>query len=348
MFVVPDAVHRRHHRVYLSLVIAEDGHLMRFVKCLSYLLGRMSGFAHQAVAFALLHRTGQDCLHLLGQLAGTDGSIISGAEAFTEAFGENFSIDLNSYAEGGTHSAVDTTADFDADGVMDQQLLGTFNVNVNGSDVQGYNTLDDVDWLSSNYGVAISEEATQATTDVNGLLDTSNLGEFQAMGEFYNTALEKNQMMRQQLEGVEEAIGFDTESVDAYKELLVSQAEVKAKDFLDSVEITPRERETAKSVGTGSNGTANIDGSYTLNGVQYNTIMDGSELENLVSQIQSGGNGNQWGYPDACLSFNKEHGDSEQNDEGNHRPTTIDNPLVKHGLLGYSSTAVSGFLCQSH
>ena len=71
MFVVPDAVHRRHHRVYLSLVIAEDGHLMRFVKCLSYLLGRMSGFAHQAVAFALLHRTGQDCLHLLGtQLIG--------------------------------------------------------------------------------------------------------------------------------------------------------------------------------------------------------------------------------------------------------------------------------------
>ena len=254
------------------------------------------------------------------QLAGTDGSIISGAEAFTEAFGENFSIDLNSYAEGGSHSAVDTTADFDADGVMDQQLLGTFNVNVNGSDVQGYNTLDDVDWLSSNYGVAISGETADVENATSGLLDTSNLGEFQAMGEFYNTALEKNQMMRQQLEGVEEAIGFDTESVDAYKELLASQAEVKAKDFVDSVEITPRVRETAKSVGTGSNGTANIDGSYTLNGVQYNTIMDGSELENLASQIQSGGNGNQWGYPDACLSFAYAYGawiDGTSNSEMN-------------------------------
>ena len=79
------------------------------------------------------------------QLAGTDGSVISGADAFTQAFGANFSIDLNSYAEGGSHSAVDTTADFDADGVMDQQLLGTFNVNINDSTIQGYNTLDDVD-----------------------------------------------------------------------------------------------------------------------------------------------------------------------------------------------------------
>ena len=187
------------------------------------------------------------------QLAGTDGSVISGADAFTQAFGANFSIDLNSYAEGGSHSAVDTTADFDADGVMDQQLLGTFNVNVNDSTIQGYNTLDDVDWLNSKYGVAISGETADVENATSGLLDTSNLGDLQAMGEFYNTALQKNQMMRQQLEGVEEAIGFDTEAVDAYKDVLASKAQVKAKDFVDSVEITPRERETS-STGSGTTG----------------------------------------------------------------------------------------------
>ena len=195
------------------------------------------------------------------QLAGTDGSVLSTVEDYTKAFGENFSINVGSYTEGGTHSAIDTVSDTNGNGIVDQTLLGTFNLNVNGSTVQGYNTLDDEEWLSSTYGVAISEDASNVTEDVtSGLLDTSNLGDLQAMGEFYNTAYQQNQMMRQQLEGLEEAIGFDTEAVDSYKDLLKSQAEVKAKDFVDNVQITPRERET--SSGAGSGNTAISQGSY--------------------------------------------------------------------------------------
>ena len=70
-----------------------------------------------------------------------------------EAFGEDFSIDLNSYQAGGTHSSVNTNTDHDADGTADQTLLGTFNVNLDGKTVQGYNTLDDVDWLSDTYNI---------------------------------------------------------------------------------------------------------------------------------------------------------------------------------------------------
>ena len=243
------------------------------------------------------------------QLAGTDGSVISGADAFTQAFGANFSIDLNSYAEGGSHSAVDTTADFDADGVMDQQLLGTFNVNVNDSTIQGYNTLDDVDWLSSNYGVAISDAATTAEDATSGLLDTSNLGEFQAMGEFYNAALQKNQMMKDELRSVEEAIGFDSESVDEYKDLLTSKAEVKAQDFVNNVEITPRVRENTATATAGTNTTSNgqynaekgqalVDAAYQMldqyGETMYYCATGVSRTFSIAYGLDLGGNGCDW------------------------------------------------------
>ena len=89
-------------------------------------------------------------------------------------------------------------------------------------------TTGDNGWYISNVGLNLkTEDAT------SGLLDTSNLGDLQAMGEFYNTAYQQNQMMKQQLQGLEEAIGFDTEAVDAYKDVLASKAQVKAKDFVD-------------------------------------------------------------------------------------------------------------------
>jgi len=70
-----------------------------------------------------------------------------------EEFGSDFSVNLNSYKEGGSHDAVDTKADFDNDGVQDQNLLGTFTLNINGQEVQGYNTLDDVDFLNKQYNL---------------------------------------------------------------------------------------------------------------------------------------------------------------------------------------------------
>ena len=65
-----------------------------------------------------------------------------------EEFGEDFSINLSSYQQGGSHSAIDTASDKDGDGVADQELLGTFSLNVNGETINGYNTLDDVDYLT--------------------------------------------------------------------------------------------------------------------------------------------------------------------------------------------------------
>ena len=212
-------------------------------------------------------------------LAGMDGSVIKDAQGYKDAFGADFSIDLNSYTEGGTHSAVDATADADNDGTLDQQLLGTFNVNANGSTIQGYNTLDDVDWLQSKYGVENSAEGaqTQVGTTDSGLLDTSNLGDLQAFGEFYNTAYQQNQLAKEKLAGVEEAIGFTGDEVEAYKAVEASRGEQKAQQFVDSVEITPRVRET-KAVGSNT----------TSNG-QYNAERGQSLVDSALKMIEENG-----------------------------------------------------------
>ena len=188
-------------------------------------------------------------------LAGADGNVIKDAQGYKDAFGEDFSIDLNSYAEGGTHSAIDTTSDTNGNGTVDQTLLGTFNVNVNGEDVLGYNTLDDTEWLSENYGIENSSAASgsNVVTDGNGELDVSQLGDLKSHGEFYNLALQKNNQAKEQLAGIEEAIGFTGEEVDAFKEVEAAKGLTKAQQFVDSVEITPRERETS-STGSGTTG----------------------------------------------------------------------------------------------
>ena len=241
-------------------------------------------------------------------LAGMDGTVIKDAKGYKEAFGENFSIDLNSYAEGGTHSAVDATADADNDGTLDQQLLGTFNVNVNGEAIQGYNTLDDVDWLESKYGLTTNDVAggSEVATGEDGLLDTSKLGDLQAHGEFYNLAFQQNQLAKEKLAGVEEAIGFTGEDVDAYKEVEAIKGANKAQQFVDSIQITPRVRET-KAVGsnTTSNGQYSAEKGQALvdtalemiaqNGeTMYECAAGVSRTFSMAYGLDLGGNGCDW------------------------------------------------------
>lgn len=80
-----------------------------------------------------------------------------------EKFGSDFSIDLNSYDKNGEYAGLDT-GDADNDGTANQELLGTFNVNIGSESVQGYNTLDDKDYLSSKFGISNGKEAAGAVS----------------------------------------------------------------------------------------------------------------------------------------------------------------------------------------
>jgi|GEM_PF-6833278 len=84
----------------------------------------------------------------------SEGNIVD----LAKEFGSNFSIDLNSYNTNGEYAGLDK-GDNDNDGTANQKLLGTFNVNIGSESVQGYNTLDDKDYLSSKFGISSGKEA---------------------------------------------------------------------------------------------------------------------------------------------------------------------------------------------
>lgn len=148
-------------------------------------------------------------------------------------FGSDFSIDLNSYKEGGSYAGIGNS-DADGDGVLDQELLGTFNLNINGQSVQGYNTLDDVDWLSENYKIA----GADAVQDANSTdLDASQFSEdLQPHVEFLNTYTQKVAELRAELEQVYEGLGISKEDMANYNEVASLEADQKAANFFESLE----------------------------------------------------------------------------------------------------------------
>ena len=163
-----------------------------------------------------------------------------------EEFGEDFSIDLSSYEEGGSHSAVDTTSDSDGDGTADQTMLGTFNVNANGQTISGYNTLDDVDWLAENYGIS----ADTAETETNGLDATQFSEDLKAHVNFFNMYTEKSEELKKQIKEGYSNIGLSEEQMNGISEATKKEADEEAKNFFESLEKTEDVNEEIAEDGT--------------------------------------------------------------------------------------------------
>lgn len=147
-----------------------------------------------------------------------------------QEFGEDFSIDLSSYSQGGSHSAIDTVSDDDGDGVANQTLLGTFNLNINGETVNGYNTLDDNDWLSENYGISANTDA-ETTDSLNyseDLLPHVN---------FFNTYTQKVQELKESLQEAYAALGVSESDMAELDSTIKKEADVKAQNFFSSLEV---------------------------------------------------------------------------------------------------------------
>ena len=214
------------------------------------------------------------------KLQGTNGSTIATAEDYTNAFGENFSIDLNSYAEGGEHSAIDTTTDSDNDGTVDQELLGTFTVNANDTEISGYNTLDDVDWLSENYGVKVSEtEAEEAD------VDELKYNKVQEFTEYIEMATERNELAKEQLAEIEKNIGFESDAVCDFKSAIADKAQANAASFVKSLDETQEESaETSEEVDKAEENeeTNDVNTDMTDAEVEEQAQEDTSVAENVI------------------------------------------------------------------
>ena len=148
-------------------------------------------------------------------------------------FGDDFTIDLSSYQQGGSHSSIDTEADFDNDGVIDQKLLGTFDVNVGGQSIKGYNTLDDVDYLNKQYGVEIDTTQQEVSSDDELALHTN----------FFNEYTQKSQELSNSLEEGFTSLGVSRENIKEIKKEALNEGNEQANIFMQKLEEEQKTQE---------------------------------------------------------------------------------------------------------
>ena len=157
-----------------------------------------------------------------------------------EEFGEDFSIDLSSYEEGGSHSAINTEADENGNGVNDQTLLGTFSLNINGEKVNGYNTLDDSEWLSENYGIANGTETDSEAIEYSE--------ELQPHVNFFNEYTELSEQLKTEIQEGYENIGISQEQMASIDEIAQKEGDEDAKNFFASLNLNEDDMNEEKPV----------------------------------------------------------------------------------------------------
>ncbi len=144
----------------------------------------------------------------------------------TEEFGSDFQVDLSSYAQGGVHQDI-STADHDGDGVVDQQLLGTFNVSYKGQSIKGYNTLDDVDYLEQQFGVKETAQNAANETYSADLAPHANFFE-----EFSKTS----EQLKQDLVSGYESLGLSEDFIKTIDKEAQTEGKKQANIFMEKVE----------------------------------------------------------------------------------------------------------------
>jgi len=174
------------------------------------------------------------------------------AKSITEQFGEKFSIKLDSYKTGGEYAGITDVEnnDHDNDGVKNQDLLGTFKVTLGkdeaGDDItaDGYNTLDDVDFLQSEYGVEAGEIEQQTKDNIFA-------SDIQGFVEFVNEMTTKkvpelNQKIDEGLAGINVEKLQTEEFQSLYKRQSEANAQIKVDEIKAEVdaEIAAEEAET--------------------------------------------------------------------------------------------------------
>ena len=160
------------------------------------------------------------------QLVKTEGDAQSVVD-IADVFGEDFSIDLNTYKsvdEGAEYAGIDT-GDHDNDGTVNQELLGTFSLNIGDETIEGYNTLDDTEWLSETYGidaaVADDEEATSTYSEA--------LQAHVTLAELYE---QKSESLREQLNEDYELFDLSEDEIAEFDSILQAEADKEASEFM--------------------------------------------------------------------------------------------------------------------
>lgn len=185
-----------------------------------------------------------------------------------EEFGEDFSIDLASYKQGGSHSAV-SNGDHDNDGVADQTLLGTFNVNVNGQSISGYNTLDDVDYLSETFGVSAGEQVNAAAAGSAGVSEDLNIHE-----EFLETYKAEYEKLSQELDNAWSGLDVSKDTMTNFRE--TSKAETMNEAEEEKATIEAEQEQEAENV--------KQDGEFLARAAEANNVTEDELTEEQIDR----------------------------------------------------------------
>ncbi len=177
------------------------------------------------------------------------------ADKIGEMFGSDFTIDLGSYDKNGTHDLI-SGADSDRNGVTDQNLLGTFTVNAGGKALNGYNTLDDQEWLSKTYGLQANVGANGTVTGASGATDDTKAAaqngeeavseELQPHMEFITNYTVKANILRQSLQNQWMLLGANEDYIKVLDDSAGTVAENQASKFYSELEAA-RKKEDAQA-----------------------------------------------------------------------------------------------------
>ncbi len=150
-----------------------------------------------------------------------------------DEFSEDFSIDLSTYQQGGSYDGI-SNADSDNDGIADQQLLGTYMIHIGDEDIKGYNTLDDDDYLTSEYGIAIGEKGPDMST---GLKEHDN---------FFNEYSKISQKLDGELKDGLASLGLAEATIDTIRQHARVVADQDANIFMQKMKAEAEEEQKAE------------------------------------------------------------------------------------------------------
>ena len=151
----------------------------------------------------------------------------------TSELGDDFSIDMGSYkTDNVTHDAVNTKVDADGNGTMDQNLLGTFDVNFKGETVEnaGYNTLDDVKYLENEYNI------TDDTSEIEEEVDAMSAHE--KFFELYSTI---STQLSDAINSILKNVGLKEQEIEDINNSALIDADNKAQAFMATLQAKNEE-----------------------------------------------------------------------------------------------------------
>ncbi len=155
-------------------------------------------------------------------------------EAMTveEAFGEDADLAISTEQHEEAKEGVGPN-NFDVGkGSENNELWGTFDVTLDGEELDGYQTNDDIDWLKDNYDFTEYEDE-----DINDeFADTTFSDELQSHISFYEEYTEKSQELREEITSTYKNIGMTDEQIVNIENATKAEAAINAQKFIDSLD----------------------------------------------------------------------------------------------------------------